>query len=100
MLRYAERNPLRAGLAARAEDWPWTSLPLWLTPPLLPWLDPGPVPRPPAWLEYVQVPQTEPELAALRRSAERGTPYGSPPWIERTANHLGLESSLHDPGRP
>jgi hypothetical protein len=26
VLRYVERNPLRAGLARRAEDWPWSSL--------------------------------------------------------------------------
>jgi putative transposase len=26
VLRYVERNPLRAGLVARAEDWPWGSL--------------------------------------------------------------------------
>lgn len=25
MLRYVERNPVRAGLAARAEEWPWSS---------------------------------------------------------------------------
>jgi putative transposase len=26
VLRYIERNPLRAGLVARAEDWLWSSL--------------------------------------------------------------------------
>lgn len=26
VLRYVERNPLRAGLVSRAEDWPWSSL--------------------------------------------------------------------------
>ena len=34
------------------------------------------------------------ELAVLRRSVERGTPYGSPVWVERTAQQLSLESSL------
>ena len=100
VLRYVERNALRAGLVARAEEWAWTSLPGWLQPSLLPWLDPGPVPRPAGWLEYVQTPQTEAELAALRRSVERGAPYGSPTWVERTAVQLGLESSLQSPGRP
>ena len=43
--RYVERNPLRAGLVARAEDWRWSSL--WrrgkegLSTP--PWLSPWPV---------------------------------------------------------
>ena len=26
VLRYVERNPLRANLVERAEDWPWSSL--------------------------------------------------------------------------
>ena len=30
MLRYVERNPLRAEQVARAEDWKWSSLPGWL----------------------------------------------------------------------
>jgi putative transposase len=100
VLRYVERNPVRAGLVPRAEDWQWSSLPVWLRPSLLPWLDPGPVPRHPDWLEYVQTPHTEAELAALRRSVQRGAPYGSAAWTERTAQQLGLESSLHAPGRP
>jgi putative transposase len=95
-----ERNPLRAGLVTRADDWQWSSLPVWLNPPLMPWLDQGPVPRHAGWLEYVQAPQTDAELAALRRSVERGTPYGRAAWVQRTAEQLGLESSLRSPGRP
>ena len=48
----------------------------------------------------MQTPQTEAELAALRRSVERGTPYGTATWVKRTAAALGLESSLNNPGRP
>jgi putative transposase len=87
VLRYVERNALRAGLVKRVEDWPWSSLPLWLQPPLLPWLDPGPVPRPPGWLEHVQAPHTEAELADLRRSVQRGCPFDSRLWVERAAAH-------------
>jgi hypothetical protein len=100
VLRYVERNPLRAGLVARPEDWPWSSLPVWLKPPLMPWLDPGPAPRHPHWQEYVAAPQTEAELEALRRCVARGTPYGSSGWVRQTATDLGLESSLNPPGRP
>ena len=53
-----------------------------------------PLPRPRKWLQYVNEPETEDELAALRRSCNRGTPYGSPEWIEKTAVKLGLESTL------
>lgn len=51
VIRYIEGNPLRANLVERAEQWPWSSLPVWLNPPLLPWLDPGPAPRHPEWLD-------------------------------------------------
>jgi len=44
----------------------------------------------------MQTPQTEAELAALRRSVERGTPYGPASWVKRTALALGLESSLNN----
>jgi len=95
-----ERNPLRAGLVERAEDWRWSSLGEWLPPTRLPWLDPGPVSRCTTWLEVVSAPQTEAELAALRRSVARGAPYGAAGWVERAAVELGLQSSLRSPGRP
>jgi putative transposase len=100
VLRYVERNPLRAGLVACADQWAWSSLPVWLEPPLLAWLDPGPVPRHSSWLEYIHALQTESGLAALKRSVERGAPFGRPEWVKRTAAQLGLESSLNPPGRP
>lgn len=100
VLRYIERNPLRAGLVARAEDWPWSSLPAWGQPALLPFLDPGPLPRPANWVAYVNRPETEAELAHLRYSVWREAPYGSDSWVLRTAALLGLESSLRPAGRP
>jgi putative transposase len=30
-LRYIHRNPVRRGLVARAEDWPWSSALAWAT---------------------------------------------------------------------
>ena len=88
VLRYVERNALRANLVARAEDWMWSSLPTWLAPPRLPWLDDGPVPRPANWLACVQEAQTEAELSAVRRSVERGRPYGSERWVSARRRSL------------
>src|SRR5256885_943331 len=51
VLRYIERNPVRAGLVSRAQDWPWSSAAL--AQGGGPTLDVGPVPRPAHWLEYV-----------------------------------------------
>ncbi len=100
VLRYVERNPLRANLVRRAEKWEWSSLawrPRGRRPHLLaPW----PVPCPRNWLAHVNAPQSDAELAALRRSIDRGTPFGNDRWTERTAQRLGLESSLRPRGRP
>ena len=99
VMRYVERNPVRAALAARAEEWTWSSAggdKLDERPPIAP----SPVERPPDWLKWVNQPLTEKELEAVRRSIARGTPLGSPEWQRRTARRLGLESSLRPRGRP
>jgi putative transposase len=100
VLRYIERNPLRAGLVPRAEDWRWSSLRWHLRPPQLSFLHAGPVPRPPDWAAHVHAPQTEADLAALRRCAVRGTPFGAEGWVGPTASRLGLEYTLRRRGRP
>ena len=100
VLRYSERNPLRANLVERAEDWRWSSLRWFLDPGKMPFLHPGPVPRPANWLELVNAPATEQELERIRRSLERGCPYGGELWVRDTARTLGLESTLRPRGRP
>ena len=101
VLRYAERNPVRAGLVTRAEDWPWSSMRCWLgTAPKPPYWHEGPVPRPAQWLAWVNEPGTEAELAAVRTAVERGRPYGPEEWQKRMAVRLGVESSLRPRGRP
>lgn len=100
VLRYIERNPRRAGLVMRAEDWRWSSLRWRLQPLPLPFLHPGPVSRPGEWLDHVNRPQTEAELAAPRRCVVRGAPYGDAGWAQRMATSLGLEFTLRSPGRP
>jgi len=100
--RYVERNALRANLAARAEQWPYGSL--WIrehgTAEHRELLSRWPLSIPRNWLEYVHEPVSDAELAALRRSVVRGTPYGNTAWVESTARKLGLEATLRKPGRP
>jgi len=100
VLRYVERNPLRAGLAAAVDGWPWTSLTLAQQSERPPWFSPGPVARGRDWPQHVARPQTDVELVALRRSVERGCPYGGERWQTRTIASLGLESTLRPRGRP
>jgi putative transposase len=102
VVRYVERNALRAGLVDRAEAWRWSSL--WRrtngTPDQRRLLGAWPMPEPKDWLQFVNKPQTEAEVEAIRRSVARGQPYGGRSWVQRTAERLGLESTLRAPHRP
>ena len=100
VLRYIERNPLRARLVQRAEEWPWSSLQHREAPQQANIVHPWPVPRPVNWVSWVNQPQTDAELEELRHSVNRGTPYGCADWVLRTAIQLGLEASLRPRGRP
>jgi putative transposase len=96
VVRSVERNPLRAGLVPRAEEWRWSSL----RPDaggLA--LDPGPARRGPDWLALVNAPMSEAEVAASRLCLRRDRPYGADAWTLETAGRLGLESSLRPRGR-
>jgi putative transposase len=100
VLRYVERNALRAKLTARAEDWEWGSL-RWRTSASSPLkLAPCPVQLPANWLSFVNEPQTPAEVEAIRNSVNRQSPFGSPEWMVRKAAEFGLEQSLAPLGRP
>ncbi len=100
VLRYVERNALRAGLTKRAADWPWSSL-RWRATRMPPGLvDSSPIDLPPDWLEFVNAPQATAELDRLRRSVRRGAPFGDGNWVRRVAYDLGLEATLRPRGRP
>ena len=98
VLRYVERNPLRAHLVDRAQDWSWSSA----GKPRAGWpaLHAGPVRRPARWHPFVNAPQTAAEVKSLRESIQRGRPFGDSPWQQETATQLGIESSLRPRGRP
>jgi putative transposase len=101
VLRYVERNPMRAALAERAEEWPWSSAGCWRPGAMRPaYLTAGPVRRPRDWLEWVNRAVTAAELEAVRRCVNRGSPYGSDVWVAAAAVRLGLESALRPRGRP
>ena len=101
LCRYVERNPLRASLVVRAEDWKHGSLYRWhnrLSEPSL--LSPWPIARPPGWLKRVNVALSGKELEAIRQCVQRGRPFGEECWIEETADRLNLWSTLRPRGRP
>ena len=99
LLRYVESNPLRANLAARAGDWPWSSYALRGGP----WgrlFSDWPVPRPADWGAIVESRWRKPDLAQVRTSLDRGRPFGDETWVRCTAARMGLESTVRSLGRP
>jgi putative transposase len=102
VLRYVERNPLRAGLVSRAEAWRWGSLYRRTqgTADEQALLTESPVSLGRLWLKHVNQPQTDAELADIRRCVTRGQPFGSEAWRTKVARKLGLEHTFRPRGRP
>ncbi len=100
VLRYVERNPVRANLVKAAIDWKWSSVAHPGDPMGQAFLCESPVTKPPRWIHLVDQPQTNEELKAIRRCSFKRAPFGSDPWVAETAAQLGLKSSLRGPGRP
>ncbi|MDA1017968.1 MAG: hypothetical protein O3A00_26360 [Planctomycetota bacterium] len=83
MMRYVERNPLRAGLCEFAEEWQWGSAdvrrkkdpPRWLVDPSEPCL-------PRQWRSFVNKPQMDAEVVAIRKCIKRGSPFGNGVWVK------------------
>ena len=100
VMRYVERNALRAGLSGTAEGWPWGSLAWRIGRSRGPRLTAPPCPLPGDWVSRVNDAQTLDELNALRACVNRQRPYGSEQWVDANVARLGLESSKRGPGRP
>ena len=83
VVRYVERNPKRANLVRKAEEWQWGSA----------WhrhigsseqqklLDEWPVPMPRDYFSFLNEPQTAAELESIRTAVQRGSPFGSTGWV-------------------
>ena len=100
--RYAERNPLRAKLVKKAEQWQFGSLYRFTNkadkdPQLL---SPWPIRRTPGWNARVNQALTAKELEAIRTSVQRGRPYGDESWVKDLADKHDLWSTLRRRGRP
>jgi putative transposase len=102
VLRYVERNPLRAGIVKRADDWRYSSLhvrrhgPAKLRQLLTDW----PIERPRNWIQQVNQPQSDVELEGISNALSRGCPLGTQRWVKATASRFNLQTTLRPRGRP
>ncbi len=115
VLAYVERSARRAGLVARASDWPWGSLARRGAkrrakgggfgepgPPLVPIEE---LPRGHGydlrqWRRAVEGGMDAATEAAIATSIQRGRPFGRERWTTRIAGRLSLQSTLRPRGRP
>ena len=102
LVRYVERNALRAKLVRKAENWKWSSV----------WrrihgsekqkkiLSEWPVERPKDYLKFLNEPQSDKEVDIIRRSINKSIPFGSDHWATKTVKRFGIEQVLRRVGRP
>jgi putative transposase len=108
--RYVPMNPVRAGLAARARDWPWSSARAHLVG-----ADDGVVATQPLldrigdFAGLLDADEDEAAVMAIRRSRSTGRPVGAADWIKalevRTERTLaparrGPKAQAGEPERP
>ena len=100
-VRYVERNPVRAGLAKRPEDWVWSSARAHLdgrddalvrVAPLLE--------RYPDWRGYLGDDVEAAELDRLRQHGRNGRPLGAAGFVARLETELGRHIGSGRRGRP
>lgn len=104
-IRYVERNPVRAQIVRKAENYPWSSAAahcgLRDDPVLaqsLAWAERfGAIDDWSAWL--AEGDQSD-QLDVLRRRVERGLPCGSDQFIRKLERRVGLDLTLRPRGRP
>ena len=103
-LRYAELNPVRAGMAAEATAWPWSSaaahcgtaepdacleMATWRRE----WSEAG-------WRKFLEAGETEDELSALRRCTHTGRPLGSAEFVRKLEHGSERQLASQKGGRP
>lgn len=90
--RYIERNPVRASLVDRTHDWLWSSasaIGLVQGIELAEW----PVPRPSHWRSFVDVVESQQDLAYLRLQTLNRLPIGEP--LEKEAQSAIARAIAH-----
>ena len=100
VVRYVERNALRANLVARAEDWRWGSLRERLGRERRGLLGDLPFELPRDWRAQVNAVESDSTLSAVRKCVDTGRPFGSDAWVRRSEATLGARFVVRSRGRP
>jgi len=102
LIKYIERNPVRAKLTDKCEDWQWGSA--WRRSqgekPTQKLLDELPQDLPEHYQSWINTSEQESELEQIRQCINKGAPYGRETWVEMMIKEHHLESTQRAGGRP
>lgn len=100
VIRYVERNPLRAKLVKKAENWRFSSLFWKHTQKTQDFLSEWPICEPAEYLTFVNTSITGSELEEIRTSIRKGKPYGKEAWMNKKIEEFYLHTVTRGVGRP
>lgn len=102
LIRYVERNPLRAKLVRRAENWQWGSAHRRLNglPKEISLLSDPPIDLPRDYQAWLNEAEDEKTLTFVRESVSKGKPYGTIGWVEKMVEKYQLFLTTRRRGRP
>ena len=102
VIKYAERNAVRAKLARHCEDWRWGSA--WRrihgTIEQKKLLAGMPAELPDDYREWINTDEKSDDIEIIRTSVNKSVPYGRDTWVEKMVSKHHLESTQRSPGRP
>lgn len=102
VIKYIERNPVRAKLSKTCEEYRWGSA--WLrkngTDIQQKLLSELPVEFPKNYIKWINEPDTVQDIERLHTSVQRGAPFGNDLWVDHMVKKHELESTIRMPGRP
>ncbi|CAN5573257.1 transposase [soil metagenome] len=100
VLRYVERNPLKAGLCEASTAWTWSSARWRCEPSPTIQITPSTVSLPANWTRIVDTEPSDANYRVFYQCLERNRPYGTDAWTTKAAQAMGLASTLRERGRP
>ena len=102
VIKYVERNAVRAKLVRLCEDWQWGSA--WRrihgTGQQKKLLDQISFRLPDNYKKWINTSEEQDSLNLIRTSVNKSVPYGKSQWVDNMVLKYHLESTLKSPGRP
>jgi putative transposase len=90
VVRYVERNPVRAKMVEHAEDYPWSSARYHVGRRVDRLVKSSPVRgMVKDWRRFLRNDEARTEVDTIRRHVRTGRPWGTEPWVKKLERRLG-----------